>query len=89
MDNINILIKDKIIEETVKILRISITNYELFKGATIISQLYNSEYKYIKGENLRIEGDEFMNWGTDDQYIINWVCNKLGLELEETEIQQS
>ena len=30
----------------------------------------------LSGE-LLIDGDDFINWGSDDEFIINWVINKL------------
>lgn len=28
-----------------------------------------------------LTGDDYTNWGTDDDYIVNWVCQKYGLVL--------
>ena len=33
----------------------------------------------FKIENITISGDEYNNWGTDDDYLINLVLSKLGL----------
>lgn len=28
-----------------------------------------------------LTGDDYTNWGSDDDYIVNWVCQKYGLVL--------
>lgn len=35
----------------------------------------------VKQEILLIPSDIYDNWGTDDQYIINWVAGQLGVTL--------
>ena len=61
-------------------LRVYITSYQLKTSATILAQLLDIEGKIIKKETLVLEGTEFLNWGFDDSYVINWVCSKLGLQ---------
>jgi hypothetical protein len=81
MSEQNIAIKPKSWELTATNLRVYITNYKLSESANITVLLLDNEDKILKKEMLVIDGDYFSNWGTDDSYIILWVCNKLGLEL--------
>lgn len=81
MSEQNIPIKPKSWELTATNLRVYISNYKLSESANITVLLLDNEDKILKKEMLVIDGDEFSNWGTDDRYIILWVCNKLGLEL--------
>lgn len=36
---------------------------------------------YIKMETVKIEGDEYKEWKNDDNYIIELVCQKLGVNI--------
>jgi len=50
--------------------------------ARITYQLLNSDTKKIVSHNtLVIPEDVYSQWGTDNQYIIDWVAQQLGLEL--------
>ena len=33
----------------------------------------------FKVERFHIEGEEYNNWGSDDQYLVNLVLSKIGL----------
>ena len=39
-----------------------------------------SDGKIYKVEHIKIEGDDYKNWGSDDTYILNFILNKLGYE---------
>ena len=50
--------------------------------AKITYQLLNSDTKKIVSHNsLTVPEDIFAQWGADNQYIIDWVAQQLGLEL--------
>lgn len=36
-----------------------------------------SEGVLVKTVSLRIDGEDYVNWGSDTPYLINWVCSKL------------
>ena len=42
---------------------------------------YNSNDTVIKVERVEIPEEVYTNWGTDDQVIIDYVLNALGLEV--------
>ena len=82
MSEQNIPIKPKSWELTAKNLRVYVSNYKLSESANITALLLDNQDKILKKEMLVIDGDDFRNWGTDDRYIILWVCQKLNLDLE-------
>ena len=83
----NILIKDYIIPQEPKIAkRISIQVFEINFGVSVSVRviMYNSpnldHMSYCDIKTLKIEGDEYNNWGNDDNYLIDLVLSKLGIE---------
>ena len=51
---------------------------QLFKSAVIRVNLYGFDGFRVSVRNVVMEGDDYANWGNDDQYIITYVMNKLG-----------
>ena len=37
--------------------------------------------QHLSREMILLEGEEYSNWGNDDQYLIDMVCSKLNLEV--------
>jgi len=66
--------------ETNKIVRIEIqvSNIILKTSATFRVNSFNENDKFIKLDYITITGDEYNAWGSDDDYIINLICQKLG-----------
>ena len=56
---------------------IAIQSYVMFKSATLMVSLYDTDEHFVCVKVYTIEGDDFANWGTDDTYVINWVKIKL------------
>ena len=42
----------------------------------------NSNGNLLKNEMVKIEGEEYAGWGSDDEYLINLVLTKLNLTKE-------
>ena len=68
----NITITKKVVRG---VLRVS--EYIPFTKATILVMLFDENDKLIDNRVYVIEGEDFLNWGTDDKYLVNWVKNKL------------
>jgi hypothetical protein len=66
--------------ETNKIVRIEIqvSNVILKTSATFRVNSFGENDKFIKLDYITITGDEYNAWGSDDDYIINLICQKLG-----------
>ena len=68
----NITITKKIVRG---VLRVS--EYIPFIKATIMVVLFDENDKVIDNRCYIIDGEDFLNWGTDDKYLVNWIKNKL------------
>ena len=66
-----------IIETSVRII---VLNVELNVSANIDVQLLNSEGNIVDVKHLKLEQPDYSLWGTDDEFIVNWSLNQLGLQ---------
>jgi len=70
------LVKTQVIEYN----RFKIKNFDLKLGekVSIIILLYpvNPEH-VVEARTIRMEGDDYANWGEDDNYVINFIKSKL------------
>jgi hypothetical protein len=55
----------------------SVDRVELFTSAKITVKLMNDKKITVDIKMLDLTGQDNANWGNDDQYIINYVMNKL------------
>ena len=53
----------------------------LFVKARLSIAFYNNG-TFISVKDIDIEGEDYLKWPQDDNYIINYVCNKLGFTLK-------
>lgn len=58
---------------------ISVFNLIIGSNASICVKLKDENDVCFKIETLTLEGSEYKFWGTDDNYIVEWVKIKLGL----------
>ena len=52
---------------------------KLKEYANIVFDLINNNNDYVGTRHLVMSGEDYANWGSDDDYIINWVKNNLNL----------
>ena len=69
---------------TVKRIQIKCCDIEFNKSAKFIVFYFKSkneiEMDLFKSEMITIEGEEYLNWNNDDNYIIDLICQKLNIE---------
>jgi len=65
-----------IIETAVRIVVLSV---DLNVSANIDAQLLDSNNNIVDVKHLILAQPDYGNWGSDDNFIINWVFEKLGL----------
>lgn len=53
----------------------------LHVSVILIVSFYDNVDNLVLRENVTLEGEEYSNWGTDDNYLIQKVCEKLDLDL--------
>ena len=46
-------------------------------SANIMVDLFDDNDRFIQMKNLTLSGEDYSNWGTDDNYIIEWVKQNL------------
>lgn len=63
---------------TVNRFEIDSIDIRLFTSAVIRVNLFGLDGFRVSVRNVLIEGDDYANWGNDDQYIITFVMNSLG-----------
>lgn len=82
MSNTEIQISNKEFTEikTAKYIDIKILNIVLFSHV-IVSVIFKDLNKnIIKVENIKIEGEDYLNWGNNDNFIIEYVTNLLNIQ---------
>lgn len=79
MSQINV--QDKTITTTTIVKSIEIESVELKIGdsAKVFVRLLNENGGLVSNEIVRLEGTDYSNWGTDDQYLVDFVLTTLGL----------
>ena len=48
-----------------------------------VSAVLKQGNEFVSAQNFRIEGQEYDDWGNDDEYLENLVLQKLGLTRKE------
>lgn len=72
---------DKIITQTVVRFSLDISQLILNESATFRVSLYDKDDIVIDRQFVTLENQDYLNWGSDDSYVIRFVANKLGFIL--------
>lgn len=54
-----------------------VQTYVMFKSATLCVTLYDINDSVVTVKLYTLEGSDFLAWGTDDNYVVNWVKKQL------------
>ena len=57
--------------------KIGVMDYIPFTSAKISVLLYDDNYSVVDSRIYLLDSVDFLQWGTDDKYLINWVKTKL------------
>lgn len=79
MSSVNIFPKE--VSFTARKLKIDVMNLELNQSAIIIVKVLDEVNKFISQEEFLLDGESYSEW-TNDDWLINYVCNKYGYERE-------
>jgi hypothetical protein len=63
---------------TVNRFEIDSIDIRLFTSAVIRVNLFDSNGFRVCVKNVLMEGEDYANWGNDDQYILTFIMNSLG-----------
>ena len=73
-------IKTTTFTDTISYITITVSDLILGQQATI-NTAFQNETRVVYTMSDILTGDDYNNWGSDDEYIINWVCQKYNLTL--------
>lgn len=79
MTTISVVPKDIVQTKICTFISIYIVSIELNVSATIIAKLSDIDSNIIKSDHIVLSGADYTAWGTDDNYITNYVLNYYGL----------
>ena len=81
MNEINVNVTDYplVKTNTVNNIKITVMSMELFKNI-VVRVSFLADKIVVDNKILKIEGTDYTKWGNDDQYIINYCLEKLGLQ---------
>lgn len=75
----------KIVEKLVDRVIISVVTITLGVSCVVRAELYNENNNYPEMiETYLLIGDEYLAWSNDDNYIVEYVLNKLNLNKRES-----
>ena len=66
--------------------RINIRNVVLNTKAVINVECLNSSNNVIDTKTLIMTGNDYANWGSSDNYVVNWVAQQLNFRLANSSI---
>lgn len=58
---------------------IQVVNLVLFKGATIMVSLYDVDNYPIDTKIVELEGDSYLRWSNDDNWLVNYILEQFSL----------
>jgi hypothetical protein len=86
MEN-NFNIKPKEIITTTTITKITITTHNIIINSSInlLVTYYDDKDKYVETIHLVLDGEDYKNYkdSKSDDYLLNWICNKLNLTIQQ------
>ncbi len=85
MSSVEIVAKQIIF--TAKKIKIDVMNLELNKSSIIIVKVLDEVNRFISQDEFLLDGEEYAEWVNDD-WLIDYVCNKYGYERENPDIQE-
>jgi hypothetical protein len=65
-----------IIETAVRVIVLSV---DLGISASIEAQILNAEGSIVSVVPLKLEQPSYSEWGLDDEFVVNWTLQQLGL----------
>ena len=61
---------------TIDSMNANITNINLGKSATVNAVFFNKGI-YVKTQTFVLQGEDYANWGNDDNYIYSWILSQI------------
>jgi len=67
--------------ETVTKFSYTVHNFIAFTSISISVMLFSSSGKLLDVQNIVMQGDDYAQWGNDDNYLIQFIASSVGLTL--------
>lgn len=77
--------KDITTTKTISSFYVNVQSVELFKNVTLNVRTFDNNNNIIDVKYITLEGQDYLNWNNNDQYIIDKVAEILGFTLTTTE----
>lgn len=68
---------ERIIIQRIAKFTINNLNITLFSQATMTAVLYNIDDVLLDGLFLTLSGQEYLDWNSDDEFLVNWVSQQI------------
>jgi len=81
MSNLNVVPFDETTVKTVYSITINVNNVVLFQSAVITVVYYDVNSSFISLQSLELSGTDYTNWGSNDDYILNYVSTALNITI--------
>jgi hypothetical protein len=65
--------------KTISSIEIQIVNLVLFTSVNVMVMLYDENDNIIDNKYFNIEGTEYTDWASDDNYLLELILSKLNL----------
>ncbi len=82
MNNYQIEDYNLIKTDIIKSISIILLNIELKKKAIFKVELNDTNNNCCKTEYITVENEDYLNWYNNDDYIVQYILNKLNLKLK-------
>jgi hypothetical protein len=79
MEQINVQDKTITTSRVVKSMEIDSIEVKLNESARMIVKLLDENGGLVNVEVINLTGDDYLNWGDNDQYVIDYALNHLSL----------
>jgi hypothetical protein len=61
--------------------KINITEFIPNTSVYLCISVYSENQNVIKNDYLLLDGQAYLDWGNDDDYLVQWVATQLGFTL--------
>ena len=61
---------------------VDIIKVKMFESVMIAVTFFDESKSVIDRTTLNLTGDDYKNWGTDDNYLVNYVATKYGMKIK-------
>jgi hypothetical protein len=59
--------------------KVRLANLELFSSATFYIDKIDENDRTLQTTMMRLEGDDYLNWGGDDNYVMSYAAEMIGM----------